>query len=157
RRQPPLQEQIGPLHGGVKVAETKQNSKNADARVSEPVPAALQDLESFRAALDAGQIGVWSWDLRSHRITVATRLEDFHGRPPASLDGALSIVPQDLPPQDTAGVLAAIHQTLHTNEPCRLEYRLPGHPGHEERWFEALVTAIVQDGVAVQILGVCRD
>ena len=48
-------------------------------------------------------------------------------------------------------------KTLHTREPCRLEYRLPGAPGHEERWFEALVTAIVQDGVAVQMLGVCRD
>jgi PAS domain S-box-containing protein len=145
------------LHGGVKVAETEHNGENADARVSKQVPASLPDLESFRAALDAGQVGVWSWDLRSHQITWSTKLEDFHGRSPDSLDGALSIVPQDFPPQDAAGVLAAIHQTLHTREPCRLEYRLPGQPGQEERWFEALVTAIVQDGVAVQILGMCRD
>jgi PAS domain S-box-containing protein len=152
-----LQEQIESLHGGVKVAETERKGERADARVSEQTPASLPDLESFRAALDAGQVGVWSWDLRSHQITWSTKLEDFHGRPPDSLDGALSIVPQDFPPQDAAGVLAAIHQTLHTHEPCRLEYRLPGHPGHEERWFEALVTAVVQDGVAVQILGMCRD
>jgi PAS domain S-box-containing protein len=143
--------------GGVKVAKTERNGESADARASERGPGSPPDLETFRAALDAGQVGVWSWDLRSHQITWSTKLEDFHGRSPDSLDGALSIVPQDFPPQDAAGVLAAIHQTLHTREPCRLEYRLPGQPGHEERWFEALVTAIVQDGVAVQILGMCRD
>jgi PAS domain S-box-containing protein len=152
-----LQEQIKSFHGGVKVAETEHNGENADARVSKQVPASLPDLESFRAALDAGQVGVWSWDLRSHQITWSTKLEDFHGRSPDSLDGALSIVPQDFPTQDAAGVLAAIHQTLHTKEPCRLEYRLPGQPGDEERWFEASVTVIVRDGVAVQILGMCRD
>ena len=152
-----MQEQIKSFHGGVKVAETEHNGENADARVSKQVPASLPDLESFRAALDAGQVGVWSWDLRSHQITWSTKLEDFHGRSPDSLDGALSIVPQDFPTQDAAGVLAAIHQTLHTKEPCRLEYRLPGQPGDEERWFEASVTVIVRDGVAVQILGMCRD
>jgi two-component sensor histidine kinase len=29
--------------------------------------------------------------------------------------------------------------------------------GRDERWFEALVTVIVQDGAAVQMLGMCRD
>jgi len=38
-----------------------------------------------------------------------------------------------------------------------LEYRLPGPPEREERWFEALVTVIVEDGKAVQMLGMCRD
>ncbi len=90
-------------------------------------------------------------------MTWSTKLEDFHGRPEDSCDGSLSIVPQDLPPQDTAGVLAAIHRTLQTREPCRLEYRLPGRSEREERWFEALVTAIVQEGAAVQVLGMCRD
>ena len=56
-----------------------------------------------------------------------------------------------------AGVLAAIHQTLQTHEPCRLEYRLPGRSEREERWFEALVTVVVEDGAAVQMLGLCRD
>ena len=29
--------------------------------------------------------------------------------------------------------------------------------GREERWFEAAVTAVVQDGAVVQLLGVCRE
>jgi hypothetical protein len=90
-------------------------------------------------------------------MTWSTRLEDFHGRPENGLDGALAIAAQEFPAQDAAGVLAAIRNTLQTQEPSRLEYRLPGRSGQEERWFEALVTAIVQDGVAVQLLGMCRD
>ncbi len=90
-------------------------------------------------------------------MTWSTKLEDFHGLPENSIDGSLSIVPQDFPSRDAAGVFAAIHKTLQTREPCRLEYRLPGPSGRDERWFEALVTVIVQDGAAVQMLGMCRD
>ena len=90
-------------------------------------------------------------------MTWSTRLQDFHGGSQGRLDGTLSIVPQDFPSQDSGGVLAAIHHTLQTHEPCRLEYRLPGRSEREERWFEALVTVVVEDGAAVQMLGLCRD
>jgi PAS domain S-box-containing protein len=145
------------LHGSVKVAEAKPNAEAGQAGASDRGHSPAAELESFRAALEAGFVGVWSWDLRSHQMTWSTRLEDFHGRPENALDGALSITPQELPAQDTAGILAAIRNTLQTNEPSRLEYRLPGRSGQEERWFEAQVTAVVQDGVAVQLLGICRD
>src|SRR4029078_3026814 len=48
-------------------------------------------------------------------------------------------------------------KSLQTREPCRLEDRLPGRSEREERWFEALVTLIVENGAAVQMLGMCRD
>jgi PAS domain S-box-containing protein len=136
----------------VKVAGPQEKVQGAEA-----VTAPLPDLESFRSALDAGRVGVWSWDLRSNRMNWSTKVETFQGLAEDSVDGTLSIVPQDFPSQDTAGVLAAIHKTLQTRTPCRLEYRLPPRTGHEERWFEALVTVIVQDGAAVQMLGLCRD
>jgi PAS domain S-box-containing protein len=141
----------------VKVPETQDKREAADSRNCEQASPSPSDLRAFRSALDAGQVGVWSWDLRSHRLTWSTKLEDFHGRPEGTLDGALSIAPQDFTPQDASGVLAAIDKTLQTHEPCRLEYRLPGRSEREERWFEALVTAVVEDGAAVQLLGMCRD
>src|SRR4029078_2785247 len=48
-------------------------------------------------------------------------------------------------------------KSLQTREPCRLEDRLPGRSEREERWFEALVTLIVENGASVQMLGMCRD
>jgi PAS domain S-box-containing protein len=133
----------------------QRKGEGTDTSVSEQ--GSRPDLESFRSALDAGLVGMWSWDLRSNRMTWSTNFDTFHGRPVSGADGTLSIVPQDFPSQDAGGVIAAIHKSLQTHEPCRLEYRLPGRSGHDERWFEALVTVIVQDGAAVQMLGMCRD
>ena len=90
-------------------------------------------------------------------MTWSTKLEDFHGHRQEMLEGTFSIAPEDLKSQDTTGVLAAIGKALQTREPYRVEYRLPGPSEREERWFEASVTVVVQDGEAVQLLGMCRD
>jgi len=90
-------------------------------------------------------------------MTWSTKLEDFHGHREEMLEGTFSIAPEDLKSQDATGVLAAIGEALQTREPYRVEYRLPGPSEREERWFEASVTVVVQDGAAVQLLGMCRD
>jgi two-component sensor histidine kinase len=141
----------------VNVPRPQETAERANNSTPEQGFSSLADLNAFRAALDAGQVGIWSWELRSHRLTWSTNLEDAHGRPESSQDGVFSIVPDSIPPQEGPGVLAAIRQTLQTHEPCRLEYRLPGSSGHEERWFEASVTVIVEDGAPVQLLGMCRE
>jgi PAS domain S-box-containing protein len=140
----------------VKVPEMQDKAERADSRAREAAPLA-SGLELFRRTFDAGQVGVWSWDLRSHQLTWSTKLDDFHGRPEGTLDGIVSIAPADFAPRDATGVLAAIAKSLQTREPCRLEYRLPGRSERDERWFEALVTVIVEDGALVQMLGMCRD
>jgi len=138
------------------VPDPHKNGRRADtARTAQRAPA-LPDLETFRVELDAGRIGMWSWDLRSHRLIWSTKLDDVHGRAGHGRDGALSISPQDIP-HDGTGALAAIHQALQTHEPHRLEYRLSGRPDHDERWFEASVTVVVEDGTPVHMLGVCCD
>jgi PAS domain S-box-containing protein len=134
-----------------------EQGDRADADVAEQDLPSLPDLDAFRSALDAGPAGIWSWDLRANHLMWSTRLEDFGGLAEGSADGVLSLAAHDLPPQDGGGVLAAIHKALQTGEPCRLEYRLPPRSGREERWFEALVTVVVQDGAPVQMLGMCRD
>src|SRR5882724_11802534 len=111
-----------------------EQDDRADAHVPEQDLTSSPDLEAFRSALDAGPAGIWSWDLRANRIMWSTRLEDFSALAEDSVDGTLSLAPQDLPPHD-GGVLAAIHKALQTREPCRLEYRLPPRSGREERWF----------------------
>jgi two-component sensor histidine kinase len=90
-------------------------------------------------------------------MTWSSNLADIHGEPKGKLDGTFSIVPQDLPAREDTGLLAAIRKTLETNEPFRVEYRLPGRAGRDERWFEASATIIQENGQAVQLLGMCRD
>jgi PAS domain S-box-containing protein len=135
----------------------ESQEKRQETEPAKPQQAPALGLDSFRSALDGGPLGVWSWDLRSNQMTWSSNLPDFHGMPEAQLDGTFSIPPQDFPAQDSTGLLAAIRKTLETNGPYRVEYRLPGRAGRDERWFEASATVIQQDGKAVQLLGMCRD
>jgi PAS domain S-box-containing protein len=122
-----------------------------------PAPERLADLEAFRSALDAGQLGLWWWDLRAQQITWSSNLENFQGVPPSSADGSFSLAPDALPAPDGPGVLAAMRKALETRAPCRLEYRVSAPSERQERWGEASITVIVEDGVAVHMLGICRD
>src|SRR5262249_22882755 len=135
-------------------APTKEQA--AEANSAAP-PDRLADFAAFRSALDAAQVGLWWWDLRAQRITWATNLENFQGVRPNSKDGAFSLAADALPAADGPGLLAAMHKALETRAPRGLESRLPAPSERDERWGEASITVIVEDGVAVQILGVCRD
>jgi two-component sensor histidine kinase len=114
-------------------------------------------VELFRSALAAGQVGIWCWDLRSKQLTWSSNIAGVERPPGLSLDGTFAIDPQNLPSGNGSDALAAIRRTLQTLEPCRLEYRASGPGDHDERWFEASVTAVVEDGAAVQLLGICRE
>src|SRR6516225_11534312 len=102
---------------------SQSQGKKEDPKAPDTGQAGIPPLEAFRFALDMGQIGVWSWDLRSHQMTWSSNLADFRGPPDRKLDGAFSIVPQNFPAQEAAGLLGVIRKTLETNEPYRLEYR----------------------------------
>lgn len=137
--------------------DPQEQDDSAHVVVPEKGPPSPPDLEAFRSALDAGRVGVWSWDLRANLMTWSTKLADVQGLAEGGMDGVLSLAPHDVPSQNAGGVMAAIEKALRTHESTRLEYRLPPRSGHEERWFEARVTVVVRDGAAVQMLGVCRD
>ena len=117
----------------------------------------LADLEAFRSALEASQIGVWSWDLRSNFITWSIDLESDQGAPEHKADGTIYVLPQSFPKHDDPGLFAVMTKTLESRMPARVEYRLPGASGRDERWFEASATAVLENGTAVRLLGICRD
>jgi PAS domain S-box-containing protein len=139
----------------VNVSDAQERHQQG-GRTEAVTPDQVSPLESFRSALEAGQVGIWTWDLRSQQLSWSTNLETFHGRAKSSADGTLALAPQDLPAEDE-GIFAAIRRVLETREACRMEYRLPGPSGRDESWCEALVTVTVRDGAPVQMLGVSRN
>ena len=120
-------------------------------------PSCQPEVELFRSALAAGHIGIWSWDLRSKQLTWSSNIDGVERPPGLRPDGSFALDPQNLPSESGSDALAAIRRTLQTLEPCRLEYRATEPADRDERWFEASVTAVVQDGAAVQLLGMCRE
>ena len=66
---------------------------NAKTAEPERPPAAsasgfFPDFATVRTALEAGRIGIWSWDLATDALTWSSNVETIHGLPP----GALSLI-----------------------------------------------------------------
>src|ERR1700693_1053152 len=108
-------------------------------------------------ALEAGQIGVWSWDIPSNQATWSTNIEDICGLARGSLDGNKMILEHDVHPETRPAVIAAQQEAMQTRNPRRVRYRLTPKPGADERWIETLATVVVDGGVAIKLLGICHD
>jgi two-component sensor histidine kinase len=111
------------------------------------------DLDSVRIALDAGRIGVWSWDLKSNTVQWSGN-ED--GIPPST--GTFASFQNDIHPEDQPEVMAAIQESLRSGKPYHVHYRLAPRSEGDDRWFEAVASVINgEDGKPARLLGISRD
>jgi PAS domain S-box-containing protein len=122
-----------------------------------PQPPFFPDPALISIALEAGQIGVWSWDIKSRRASWSSNIEDICGLAKGTLDATKMVLDNEVHPEDRPAVIAAIQEALQTRNPRRVRYRLLPKPGAEERWIETLATVVVDNGVPVKLLGICQD
>ena len=114
------------------------------------------DSEAVGIALEAGKVGVWSWDIKSNTVQWSGNMEQIHELA-ASFDGTFSAFQKDIHPEDQPEVSAAVQESLRSGKPYHVHYRLAPRPDTEERWVEVMASVIQENGVAVRMLGTCRD
>jgi two-component sensor histidine kinase len=114
------------------------------------------NLEWIRIALESGRIGIWCWDIRSGRVTWSSNLEEICRVPRGTFDGSFEFFENHIHDEDRAAVMALTQETLRSHAPCLTQYRTRSH-GDDEHWLEASATVVVENGEAVQMLGICRD
>jgi PAS domain S-box-containing protein len=119
--------------------------------------AAFPDANSASIALDAGQIGVWSWDVKSNRVQWSANLERIHGLSAGGFEGSFASFQKGIHPEDQPEVMAALQESLRTGRPYQAHYRLAPRPDEEDRWIEAVASAVQDNGTTVRLLGVCHD
>ncbi|MGE0746757.1 MAG: HWE histidine kinase domain-containing protein [Rhodospirillales bacterium] len=108
--------------------------------------------------VDAGEIGIWRWDLATNRLWWSRNLTTIHRADPAAVTGRLDDFKRDIHPGDRAAVLAAVRRALAERIPYRVEYRLPPREGEDEVWLEARGRVIADgDGSVTGMTGVCLD
>ena len=122
-----------------------------------PAGHSFPDVETIGVALDAGQVGVWSWDVKSSAVKWSANMEQIHGLPTGSFDGTFSTFQQNVHPEDLPEVMAGVQESLRSAKPYLVHYRVAPHDDREERWVEATASVVQENGVAVRMLGVCRD
>lgn len=137
----------------------EQSGSGAGSRDATKVAAArsFPDMESVGVALAAGQVGVWSWDIKSNAVKWSGNMDQIHGLPAGSFDGTFSAFQKDIHPEDQPEVLAAVQESVRSGKPYHVHYRLAPQDEKEERWVEAMASVVQENGVAVQMLGICRD
>jgi two-component sensor histidine kinase len=123
------------------------------ARAEPPFP----DLESAHIALDAGQIGVWAWEITSDLVRWSTTLERIHHMPAGGFDGAFATFQKDIHPEDQREVMAAVQESLRSGKAFHAHYRLSPRADSDDRWVEAIASVVEKDGRPARLVGICRD
>src|SRR5437764_5482548 len=115
------------------------------------------DVEDVGIALEAGKVGIWSWDIKSNAVKWSGNMENIHGVPTGSFDGTFSAFQGAIHPEDQPEIMAAVQESMRSGKSFHVHYRLAPHDEKEERWVEAMASVVQENGVAARMLGTCRD
>jgi PAS domain S-box-containing protein len=119
---------------------------------------ALRDSEErLRLALDAGQCGVWDWDIPRNHVTWSERIYEFHGLAPETFGGRAEDFVALVHPEDAGPVSEAIRAAIKGAKPYSQEFRIV-RPGGEVRWLATNGRVLYgESGRAVRMLGATID
>ena len=108
-------------------------------------------------ALEAAELGMWTWDMASARTIWDTRLEELHGLPPGGFGGTFDDWVEALHPDDRAECLARVERALADPGPYILLHRTTW-PDGSVHWIECRGRVIVDDaGAPTGTIGVALD
>src|SRR5436305_6475921 len=134
-----------------------EQATDASAAKDRIVMQSFPDMESMGLALEAGGVGVWSWDIKSDAVTWMGKLGDIHGIKTTDWNGTFTDFQRVVHSEDQPEVISAIQESLRSRKPYQMLYRLAPQHGQEERWVEAMASVIERDGEVVRLVGICRD
>ena len=86
---------------------------------------ALDESETLlRLALDATQVGIWEWNIKTNQVNWSLGCEQVFGLVPGTFSGTFPAFVSCLHPEDRESVSQAIRQALVTRQDVLLEYRV---------------------------------
>ncbi|MGB6283312.1 MAG: HWE histidine kinase domain-containing protein [Xanthobacteraceae bacterium] len=115
------------------------------------------DFTTFREALEAAQLGVWSWDLATNEVNWSSNLAALHGSPLGGFDGSYAGFLNGINEEDRAAVNAALQEAVQKRSAFRARYRVAHTANFDERWIATSGTVFVEDGAARRVIGLCYD
>ncbi|HEX2921096.1 MAG TPA: PAS domain-containing protein [Bacteroidales bacterium] len=118
----------------------------------------LKESESrLRLALESGNIGVWSWNLKTNKITWDEKMERMFGVPPGWFGGTYKEMERLIHEEDVTHFRKAIDDTLQQSLPFETIFRIRyGKRGIKYISSKAQI-ADDRNGKPVSISGVCFD
>src|ERR1051325_10541911 len=139
------------------VPDPHEQAAGGSAAGHQPVVPSFPDAESVGLALQAGGIGVWSWEIKTDVLTWMGELAQIHGIESDDWSGTFADFQKVIHPDDQAEVIGALQESLRTRKPYHVLYRLAPQDGGEERSIEATASVIEHNGEVARLVGICRD
>ena len=115
------------------------------------------DFTTVHEALEAAQLGVWSWDLETNAVDWSSNLAALHGLPPGSFDGSYGGFLNVINEEDRGAVNAALQDAVRRQGAFRARYRIAHTTNSEECWLATSGAVFVEGGVAKRVLGLCYE
>lgn len=136
------------LLGGVSVDVTEITKAEQKARESEA---------QLLLALDAGSMGLWSWDLSTNRIQSTATQAVIHGQSTDQTEMVAGDGNDNIHPDDRQHVRDAMERATRNEAPERTTYRVLW-PDGSTHWVEAVGKVFCDaSGTPKQVMGVCTD
>jgi len=100
--------------------------------------AALVDARArLQAALEAGSIGTWTWDIPTNRLFTDSKLAQLFNLPASEADGSLlDRYLESIHPDDVGRTVASLHRAVAEDELYEADYRIV-QPDGSIRWVTA--------------------
>jgi PAS domain S-box-containing protein len=113
--------------------QAQRATKASEERAQRLLEAVRESEARFRLAIDAGQCGVWDWDLASNQTTWSDRHFEFFGVPAEKIGGHLEGFLKWVHPEDVGRVRAAMQRASANEGSFEVEFRIV-RPDGGTRW-----------------------
>ena len=116
-----------------------------------------QSEERLRLAVDAGELGIWDWDIDADRLAWSDRVFALHGLAAGSFGGSMDDFVASVHPEDEPQLRRILRDALQDQRPCATEFRVR-LPDGRIRWLATRADVLRSDsGRPVRMVGATSD
>jgi PAS domain S-box-containing protein len=137
--------------------EVKRTKTETQPATEQTAKEFFPDFATVRVALEAGKIGIWSWDIATNAVTWSSNIESICSLPAGTFDGTYSFFERDIHEEDRGRVAEAVNEAMRSGGAYQVRYRAAPRDGRAERWIEVTGTVTMKDGKPARIVGLCHD
>ena len=146
----PVRDAAGRIRGVVALVNDISERKRTERSLRESE-------EQLRMALDAAEMGVWTWDVETGSVVWSERLAPIHGLEPGEFDGSFEHYQALIHPDDRAFVLESIEAALEGEAGYDIEFRVVW-PDGTVRWIWGQAQVVTDaSGKPARMVGLGRD
>jgi PAS domain S-box-containing protein len=109
-----------------------------------------------RYALEAAQVGVWSWHVSTGAVAWSANLEALHGLTPGTFPRTFPAFFQGIYPEDQVRVQEELDRALASSENFEMEYRIV-RPDGRLCWLQGKGRVFRSGGQPLSMVGVCQE